>query len=145
MVGVQKIAGMIKISEILVFQFTTPCGMQLFEMFIFIIRMIWVLPNIWLMDDFEHHMTKCLKAVLSLTFSGVIIEKCALNNLLCYYTKKMMTPRKSKTDVRVSTKSEEELWLSFVNSKKGRSSRSQIFFKIGVLKNFANFTGKHLC
>ena len=25
------------------------------------------------------------------------------------------------------------------------SSRSQIFFKTGVLKNFANFTGKHLC
>ena len=25
-----------------------------------------------------------------------------------------------------------------------RSSRSQMFFKIGVLKNFANFTGKHL-
>ena len=25
-----------------------------------------------------------------------------------------------------------------------RSNRSQIFFKIGVLKNFANFTGKHL-
>ena len=26
-----------------------------------------------------------------------------------------------------------------------RSSRSQMFFKIGVLKNFANLTGKHLC
>ena len=26
-----------------------------------------------------------------------------------------------------------------------RSSRPQMFFKIGVLKNFANFTGKHLC
>ena len=26
-----------------------------------------------------------------------------------------------------------------------KSSRSQLFFKIGVLKNFANFTGKHLC
>ena len=26
-----------------------------------------------------------------------------------------------------------------------RSSRSQMFFKIGVLRNFANFTGKHLC
>ena len=26
-----------------------------------------------------------------------------------------------------------------------RSSRSQKFFKIGVLKNFTNFTGKHLC
>ena len=24
-------------------------------------------------------------------------------------------------------------------------SRSQMFFKIGVLKNFAMFTGKHLC
>ena len=26
-----------------------------------------------------------------------------------------------------------------------RSSRSQLFFKIGTLKNFANFTGKQLC
>ena len=26
-----------------------------------------------------------------------------------------------------------------------RGSRSQMFFKIGVLKNFANVTGKHLC
>ena len=26
-----------------------------------------------------------------------------------------------------------------------RSSRSQIFFKIDVLKNFASFTGKYLC
>ena len=25
------------------------------------------------------------------------------------------------------------------------SSRLQMFFKIGVLKNFANFLGKHLC
>ena len=25
-----------------------------------------------------------------------------------------------------------------------RSSRSQIFFRVGVLKDFANFTGKHL-
>ena len=28
---------------------------------------------------------------------------------------------------------------------KQRSSRSQILFKTGVLKNFANFTGKHMC
>ena len=28
---------------------------------------------------------------------------------------------------------------------KSRSRRSQIFVKIGVLKNFANFAGKHLC
>ena len=26
-----------------------------------------------------------------------------------------------------------------------RNSRSQMFFKTGVLKNFADFTGKHLC
>ena len=26
-----------------------------------------------------------------------------------------------------------------------RSSGPQMFFKLGVLKNFANFTGKHLC
>ena len=26
-----------------------------------------------------------------------------------------------------------------------KSNRSQMFFKIGVLKNFAKFTGKHLC
>ena len=26
-----------------------------------------------------------------------------------------------------------------------RSSRSRLLFKISVLKNFANFTGKHLC
>ena len=25
------------------------------------------------------------------------------------------------------------------------SSRSQMFYKIGVLKNLAKFTGKHLC
>ena len=28
---------------------------------------------------------------------------------------------------------------------KDRNSCSQMFLKIGVLKNFANFTGKHLC
>ena len=30
-------------------------------------------------------------------------------------------------------------------ARNGRSSRLQMFFKIGVLKNFAIFTGKHLC
>ena len=29
--------------------------------------------------------------------------------------------------------------------KHHRSTRPQMFFKTGVLKNFANFTGKHLC
>ena len=37
------------------------------------------------------------------------------------------------------------LWLSFVNPGKGRSSPSEMFFKIGVLKNLRSFTGKLLC
>ena len=36
------------------------------------------------------------------------------------------------------------LRLSFVNPRKGRSSHSQMFFKVGVLKNYTNVTGKHL-
>ena len=35
--------------------------------------------------------------------------------------------------------------LEFVTLIKSRSSRSQMFFKIGVLRNFKIFTGKHLC
>ena len=38
----------------------------------------------------------------------------------------------------VSMKSKEDVMIRFC-------SRSQVFFKIDVLKNFANFTGKHLC
>ena len=33
----------------------------------------------------------------------------------------------------------------FTCSEIFRSSRTQIFFKIGVLRNFTIFTGKHLC
>ena len=32
-----------------------------------------------------------------------------------------------------------------VGSPSPRTSRSQMFFKIGVLRNFAIFTGKHMC
>ena len=64
-----------------------------------------------------------------------IMEARALNNLLCYYT---------ENDVSMKVRGR-RYDLSFVNPRKGRSSRSQIFFKIGALKNFANFSGKHLC
>ena len=50
-----------------------------------------------------------------------------LLTIYCAIIQKTMSPRKS----------EEDVILSFV-----RSSRSQIFFKIGVLKNFAIFTRK---
>ena len=66
---------------------------------------------------------KCLKAV----FVSMEVRAC----LLCYYT---------ENDVSMKM-----LRLSFGNPGKGRNSRLQILFKIGVHKNFANFTGKHLC
>ena len=37
------------------------------------------------------------------------------------------------------------IWLNLIISKVLRSSRSQMFYKIGVLEKFAKFTGKHLC
>ena len=62
------------------------------------------------MDDFKYHMTefKCLKAVFILNFLKLITEPCALNNLLCYYTKNDV-PRKS----------EEDVMINFVNPRKG--------------------------
>ena len=60
------------------------------------------------------------------------MEACTLNNLLCYYIEN-----------DVSAKVREGFMIKFC--PKHRSSRSQIFFKLGVLKNFANFTGKRLC
>ena len=35
-------------------------------------------------------------------------------------------------------------WKIFVSIKSIRNSRLQMFFKLGVLKTFANFTGKHV-
>ena len=36
------------------------------------------------------------------------------------------------------------VWLNFITSKGFRGSRSQMFYKIAVLNNFAKLTGKHL-
>ena len=57
--------------------------------------------------------------------------------LTIYYLiiQKTMYPRKSMKTL---------LSLSFVNPRNGRRSHSQMFFKIGILKNFTNFTEKHL-
>ena len=69
------------------------------------------------MDDFEYHMTecKCLKAVLSI--------------YILFTENDVFTKFRGR---------------SFLNPRKSQSSHSQMFFKIGVLKNLANFTGKHL-
>ena len=44
----------------------------------------------------------------------------------------------------IHTTSENKLTNSFSDPLKCRSRCLQMFFKMGVLKNFANFTGKHL-
>ena len=59
----------------------------------------------------------------------IILTIYYLNNLLLLYRKQWLHESQRLT-----------FWLSFV-----RSSRLQIFFKIGLIKNFVNFTGKHLC
>ena len=45
--------------------------------------------------------------------------------------------------VRMKAQCKSSMWDDWQGSDK--SSHLQMFFKIGVLKNFANFTGKHLC
>ena len=59
----------------------------------------------------------------------IILTIYYLNNLLLLYRKQWLHESQRLT-----------FWLSFV-----RSSRLQIFFKVGLIKNFVNFTGKHLC
>ena len=46
-------------------------------------------------------------------------------------------------ELRAETSTQEEILTG--KSRNCRSSYSQIFIKISVLKNFAIFTGKHLC
>ena len=53
------------------------------------------------------------------------MEACAFNNLLSYYT---------EDDVSTKVQRKTLLRLSFVNARKSRSSHSQMFLKIGVLR-----------
>ena len=74
---------------------------------------------------------KRLKAVFMFKFSRSQNERQVLfSSMSCYYAKNDVSKkvRRRRYDLR------------FV-----RSSRLQIFFKIGVLKDFLNFTGNHLC
>ena len=63
------------------------------------------------------------------------------------------TPTKTPAIVLYLRLTKNQLWrrvlqiitYSFFKNNTMGSSRSQMFFKIGVLNNFAIFTGKHLC
>ena len=89
----------------------------------FVIRSIWILSDIWLM------FISLKRFVLIL--NGWVL--CDLNNLyvIIQKTRKCLHESQMKT-----------LWLSFVNPRKGTSSRWHMFFKIDVLKNFYKFHRK---
>ena len=71
---------------------------------------------------------------------SIVMKGDLANENLNYDTKtKAYLPVWARS-VKLSKKSSPgESWTGF------RSSRLQMFFKIDVRKNFANFTGKHLC
>ena len=51
----------------------------------------------------------------------------------------------SKSNSVVKILVERVICISLIWNPNSRTSRSQMLFKIGVLKNYANFPGKHLC
>ena len=69
-----------------------------------------------------------------------------------YYViiQKTVSPRKLEEDVMIKfcktivIRNGKTFLMTMVNPRKSGSSRLQMFFKIGILKNFANFTGKHV-
>ena len=46
---------------------------------------------------------------------------------------------------KIGTKLERKLENNTFRTTLIKNSRSQMFFKMGVLKSFVNFKGKHLC
>ena len=66
---------------------------------------------------------------------------------ILYLSKSKQKKKGNSTDKHQSILRGLELRIHFlkpISTMVERSSRSQMFFKIGVLKNFKNVTGKHL-
>ena len=60
------------------------------------------------------------------------MEVCALNNLLSYYTEE-------DAGRKVRGQYEDNIKIKFCKSLEGKKDHLQIFFRIGVLKNFTIF------
>ena len=72
-----------------------------------------------------------------------IFRKDAYNKIIMTYTKRK---RKNIWSDYLEIFRETNIFLSQRDNVLSlRSSRSQMLFKVDALKNFANFTGKHLC
>ena len=90
-----------------------------------------ILMNILILNFYNYFVTKkSLNNTPSRTFSLKKRTLFKLNVFLIRFLPYLYTARK---------------WLNLITSKAFRSSRSQMFYKIGVLKNFVKLTGKHLC
>ena len=89
-----------------------------------------ILMNILILNFYNYFVTKkSLNNTPSRTFSLKKRTLFKLNVFLIRFLPYLYTARK---------------WLNLIRSKAFRSSRSQMFYKIGVLKNFVKLTGKHL-
>ena len=85
---------------------------------------------------FLHNTTGRLVLIIAVS----IVVKEELANETVNYAQKLNHMYQFEPEVQVIKKgSPGEIWTDF------RGSGSQIFFKIGALKNFANSTGKDLC
>ena len=60
----------------------------------------------------------------------------------CLFNKR---PRKVLNDQASGKTLEKNIKAELSNCQSARSSRPEVFCKKGVLRNFAKFTGKHLC
>ena len=88
-----------------------------------------ILMNILILNFYNYFVTKKSLNTPSRTFSLKKRTSFKLNVFLIRFLPYLYTARK---------------WLNLITSKAFRSSRSQMFYKIGVLKNFVKLTGKHL-
>ena len=100
---------------------------RLFEMLVFSIRIIWILSNIWLMFI-------CLKRFILIVNGWLLKDKWRQQFIILLYRKRCLDENQRKT-------------LCYILKILGRAEAvvHRCFFKINVLKNFANFTGKNLC
>ena len=100
---------------------------RLFEMLVFIIRIIWIFSKIWLMFI-------CLKRFILKVNRWVLKEKWKQQFIILLYRKRFLHAYQRKT-------------LRYVLKilRRAEAVVRRCFFKIDVLKNFENFTKKNLC
>ena len=99
------------------------------------------------------HVISCMMHVITFGRALVNVISCIMYVKKYFCVMSIFKPLQINNCIFVKQKYSFLFTLCFLRSQKRvlrvfglmRSSRSQMFFKIGVLRNFANFRGKHLC